>query len=573
MRGEHTPVAAKWKMRGVSPPLKALDRLKSEYGGAAPRKAALLRILARTPLGSARQVLRLHEALVWLRAYPDDAAILRLVERMLRGFAARRDLRRHARALENSGIAGTRISYRFFHAMAEWLAARWPRLLAIDWDEFEEPSRLDLWLPILGHDAETPGFDELPFEARRWLEEMRGEREGDGAFLVRRMAQIPLAPLARERLYDAMDPPMVLLPGPGTPSRTAAKARGARIHFQRAPLRRARPPMPGAVLEEPLAIRLLPPREGERYATMAREAMVTRSRDLDGFSYADPRDAILVDWDEGLQFAVLGMVPEKRLVLETVSSWLTLRNGVPIGYVLVSALNRSSEVAYNVFEAYRGGEAGFLYGRVLATTRALFGSDAFAVDPYQLGDDNEEAIDSGAWWFYQKFGFRARDRGVLALMRRELARMRKRPGHRSSKATLRRLAREYVFYYLGPRRDDVLGLLPLGGIGLAVTRSLARRFGSDRDRAREVLRGEAAALCGVDSFRGWSAGERLSFDRFAPILPLLPGVRRWSMAERRALAAIARAKGGRRERDFVRLANAHPRFGAALARLAGAGAR
>ena len=35
---------------------------------------------------------------------------------------------------------------------------------------------------------------------------------------------------------------------------------------------------------------------------------------------------------------------------------LTLKNGVPIGYVLISAINASSEIAYNVFETWRGGE-------------------------------------------------------------------------------------------------------------------------------------------------------------------------------------------------------------------------
>jgi hypothetical protein len=44
----------------------------------------------------------------------------------------------------------------------------------------------------------------------------------------------------------------------------------------------------------------------------------------------------------------------------------------------------------------------------------------------------------------------------------------------------------------------------------------------------------------------------------------LPGVARWSAAERRALAAIVRAKGGRRESDFAARVDAHPRLGVAL---------
>ncbi len=39
---------------------------------------------------------------------------------------------------------------------------------------------------------------------------------------------------------------------------------------------------------------------------------------------------------------------------------------------------------------------------------ALFNVDTFTVYPYQLGYGNDEGLKSGAWWFYQKLGFRAR---------------------------------------------------------------------------------------------------------------------------------------------------------------------
>src|SRR5258708_11776048 len=65
--------------------------------------------------------------------------------------------------------------------------------------------------------------------------------------------------------------------------------------------------------------------------------MVTRSRDLDVFSYADRNDVSLVDCGQGLQFVAFGAIPERRLLLEAVYGFLTLKNGVPIGYVLARA--------------------------------------------------------------------------------------------------------------------------------------------------------------------------------------------------------------------------------------------
>ena len=57
-------------------------------------------------------------------------------------------------------------------------------------------------------------------------------------------------------------------------------------------------------------------------------------------------------------------------MLECVYAFLTLKNGIPIGYVLTSALMESAEIAYNVFDTYRGAEAAHVYARVLAMVHA-----------------------------------------------------------------------------------------------------------------------------------------------------------------------------------------------------------
>ena len=143
--------------------------------------------------------------------------------------------------------------------------------------------------------------------------------------------------------------------------------------------------------------------------------------------------------------------------------------------------------ASGLFSTYRGGEAGHIYGRLLACLRHLFGADTFTIYPYQLGGDgNQEGLESGAWWFYQKLGFRARDKGVLRLMRRELARMKQNRRYRSSIATLEELAATNVFYDHGRSRDDVIGILPLGRLGLHGGR---RQQGGDGHAACEQAQG------------------------------------------------------------------------------------
>jgi hypothetical protein len=300
---------------------------------------------------------------------------------------------------------------------------------------------------------------------------------------------------------------------------------------------------------------------------LALGAMITRSRDLDVFAYGSERDVRLVECGDGLAFACIGQRPARRLLLEGVYGLLTLKNRVPVGYVLISALYGSSEIAYNVFETFRGAEAAAIYARVLAVARQLFGSDTFTIYPYQLGHGNDEALESGAWWFYRKLGFAPRDAAVRRVMLAEEAKMRRDRSHRSSRATLEKLSAQNLYWCPGRPRRDVIGVLPLARAGLAVTRELSRRFGADRERAVEVCEAEARERLGVPALAGWSAAEREAWRRWAPLVVLLPGVESWSDADRAALTGVVRAKGGRRESDFVARFDAHVPLREALARL------
>jgi hypothetical protein len=555
--------------RRASSLLRRLARRAARYDpGDTRTKLELLRALARATLSTPSEVDHLHEILCRLRAYPDSPGILMQVTRMLADFPRREDLRRHRAALADSGIAGTLTRFRFFAPTAIWLARRWPAALDLDWGRLKQGDRVEALLPLLVHFAETPGLDEWDLGLEGWLKRLKGRSESAGSFLVRRLAALRADPFVRERLVDDLDLPMRLEPGHDTPSRSRAFLPGSPVVFVRGAIPRTRPRLPDDLLEAPRAVRPISPRLSGRIIDLAREAMVTRQRDLDLFSYASPEDVRVVDWEGGLQFACLGAIPQRRLLLEAVYAFLTLKNGVPVGYVLVSALFGSSEIAYNVFETYRGMEAGPIYGKVLATARHLFGVDAFTIFPYQLGHDNEEAIASGAWWFYKKTGFRPRSGVALRLMRRELARLRRRPSHRSSPATLRALAEHNLYYFLGAPRAEVIGADFLPNLGLKVSDYLAERFGADRERAARVCSGEAMRRTGLRSFAGFTAGERLAWERWAPLVCLLPEAARWKAQDRRALVQVIRAKGGRRESDFVRRFDAHLRLRRSLLRLA-----
>jgi hypothetical protein len=554
--------------RSVGARLRRLERLLPVYGNeTAQTKREVLGQLAREQMPDAEAVLRLHESLLFLRAYPDDVETSALVERLLSRFERRADLRAHRDELVDSGIVGTPIYYAFYWATARWLTRRWPDRLSIDWDEFEGIDRLDGLLPLLASHSEAPAIDAAELTTREWIDRMRGPGESDAACLIRLFERIPADDFWRERLFESLETPFTLTGGPSTPSRTLAHFGDDPIVFQTRRLVRKRPDLHEAIARPTVEVKSLSVAQGRQVVDLAREAMVTRSRDLDVFANGDARDVRMVDCGDGLQFACIGVLPERRLLLESVYGFLTLKNGVPIGYVLTGTLFNSAEVAYNVFETYRGAEAGYVYGQVLSMTHQLFGADCFSVDPYQLGHHNAEGLGSGAWWFYYKFGFRAYDAGVRRVAREELRRMKADPGHRSSRPTLKKLVVAPVFWHQRKERADVLGRFPLGNVGLKITDYLSRRFGGRRKDGEKVCAEEAAGLLGVRSVRSFSPGERVAWRRWAPLVLILPGIERWNASDRRELVKVIRAKGGRRESDFVTRFDRHTKLRRAIVQL------
>ena len=564
--------------------LRRLEGLKLSYGdGAVGIKIKLLADMERAVLANSSQVVRLHEVLCFWRAYPDDLELLAVVERMLEAFDRRRDLRRHRRELDSSGIAGTTISYSFYWFTASWLARQWPDLFHIDWDAFEKEDLLASRLAVLMSYSETLALEEAWLETREWVDRLKGSEETDAAFVVARFAGLETSPFWREQIFEELDLPCRLDPGPTPPSRSRARYRPSPVVPQESALETSRDSFAGALWRRPRAVRVVEPREAERLITLAREAMITRSRDLDVFVHADRRDVRLMDCGRGLQFVCCGTIPERRQMLDAVYGFLILKNGVPMGYFLSSALYRSALVAYNIFETYRGAEAAYVYGRGLAMVRHIFDVDSFGIETYQLGHDNQEALESGAWWFYYKLGFRPRDRQVLRIVAGELRKMKKNPRHRSSVATLRKLAAVEMYLGVqkpqkpggpvrparsGPVRHDIVGLIARENIGFRVIRYLAERFGADREHGIEVCAREAAKLLGVGTRSRFTPGERLAWNRWAPLVMILPRANRWSATSKTRLVEVIRAKGGARESQFVALFDRHRALRRAILELA-----
>ena len=136
--------------------------------------------------------------------------------------------------------------------------------------------------------AETPGLDEYAYT--------RGSgSEAQGPAGDRRRVPGPAVRCAamdepvRAALYDDLDPPLRLAPGPGHARAHPGplRARAGRVPGRARSSRGGRAWPPSSVGPSS-PTRAVDPREGRALIDLARDAMVTRSRDLDVFAYGDP---------------------------------------------------------------------------------------------------------------------------------------------------------------------------------------------------------------------------------------------------------------------------------------------
>jgi hypothetical protein len=104
---------------------------------------------------------------------------------------------------------------------------------------------------------------------------------------------------------------------------------------------------------------------------------------------------------------VISLPSGKRLPLRAYHSAMIYKNGVPIGYFEGLSFFERMESGFNLYYTFREGETAWLYANILNVMRRLTGASSFSLDPYQIGFENEEGIQSGAFWFYRKLGFRS----------------------------------------------------------------------------------------------------------------------------------------------------------------------
>ncbi|MBL8996530.1 MAG: hypothetical protein JNL44_04350 [Gemmatimonadetes bacterium] len=546
--------------------LRRLHALRGTFGrDAARERSALLRALRRARWTASADLRAYHDELLYIAAFPDTGALHRAARRELARTGRRvRALSAAARArLDDSALAGSTTAHTFMYGVARWLAAKGERV-GIDRHSPAHLERLDPFLRQSLTPAESDRFDSGEVGTAEWLADAsRDCRQGAFGWLLGQRRETPEP---ERMLYDDAEVPLrwELAESPLSASRN-------RIALGQVVPRRSARVLPADVaahLRRPLkGITRLRGDAARRWHDVALAALAARTREVFPTIYANHDEIYRCPLGEGTDLCVLGVTPGDRSALEANYGYVMFSNGIPVGYGGVTTLGAQANTGANLFESFRRSEAAFLFAQSLRAFRTLFGVTRFVVNPYQFGRGNEEAITSGAYWFYDRLGFRPTSRPLAALASRERSRIAADRTHRSSRRTLQRLAGGDLVLPVAADDGSLLPERMLLQVGAGVARELSGVPAGGREAFLARAAERQLRLC-TGERRRLRPSEQLGARFLAPVIRLIePTVRGWSREERQRLWRLVQLKGARQERGYARAAAGIPVFWETLRRI------
>ena len=566
--------------------LDQLDELKSRFGLRESRSVEqILSAIVREKANDAETLIRLHEILLFVTAYPQNARVKQLSESLLKSFEKRVVAAREAgvdlSALDHpevSGIIGRAVIDTFTYPVVRWLVNREQRAVELDWEWFEDENRLaEAWprfMPLLEEDA----FVEANVPYKSWLRAARAGSNSDLVWLVQRFESLAKSSGRSEKeiaeLFNAQKLYVRWTPSYRA-SRTGMRLPVRKVFYHQSPLIQRRDISLKDELEKPpTPLIRLSSQQGKAILDMAREASTARYRELYGFTNGDPARVFKSNIGRGVDIFIIGVPPQRRLPLRAYHAAMIFKNGVPIGYFEGISLFERMESGFNLYYTFRDGETAWLYARTLNIFRHLLDVTAFSLDPYQIGYENEEGIESGAFWFYRKLGFRPTNPAVMKLVLNEERKMAAKLGYRTSARTLRKLAQGSMIFELAkpPRKspnDSSPGdwdRFQIRNIGLAVQRRMAARYRGDVESFRAAALEELERVLGL-STKDWREVKVTVLSDFSVALSLVGDLSRWNEVEKEALVKIVRAKASADESHYLKLMQKHARLRSAIIKL------
>jgi hypothetical protein len=471
--------------------LEALRPLANKFDTeSGKKKLELLLLLSQKEFSPGPSLTVYCNLLMFLAAHPQDEQLLEVAEAELDRLAdfLRRQPKNVREKFLNSGLPFTRTNTTFSHDLLSWMMQQQDYDVIPDsfnGELVELSDALQFTLPPLEKEVTTVGYTN-----REILPALKVKKENLVPFLLSQFGRLNEQPFIKDYFFDAIRFYVYLEPKTKQFSKAFNRFSTKETYFHNDLLKHFdHDALLNKKLPKPVP---LSPAQLDQLDAVMKNTLALLQRETDPVSYIDKRSLRYYELERGISIAIFGMIPERQLPVESYVGYTLFKNGFPAAYGGGWVFGKRSLFGINVFEAFRGGESGYVLCQLLRTYRQAFGIDYFEVEPYQYGKGNPEGIKSGAFWFYYRFGFRPLDDTLNRLAQDEAEHIGSKKGYRTCEATLKQFAECNIALNLGKEVP-----VTLAALREKITALIAERYYGNRPLAEKELVQQLLKKAGV----------------------------------------------------------------------------
>jgi hypothetical protein len=438
-------------------------------------KLTLLETISKLKWKNTNELLLYHEQLLFLAAYADNRHVLKKVQEEFERISSH--IKQNAtlrNLLQDSGLPYTTMVTRFTHDLLNWMQQH--KICNLSIDSFDESGTelntlLKMTLPALEHDHTTAGLENADL-----LHELQVPQKKQITFLLNEFSKLNNTPIAKDFLWESLKAFVKIESKEIVFWRAYNKLSSASYYFHNDIQKKFDSV---ALINAPL-----PPAQPlnqikkEELEKVIKQSLVLTMRETDPSTYMNNDTLKYFNLERGISVALYGMQPGRQLALQSYIGYTLFKNGYPVAYGGSWVFGRMAMFGLNVFEAFRGGESGYVMCQLLRVYKQVFQLDYFEVEAYQFGLDNPDGIKSGAFWFYYRFGFIPINKDLRMLAEKEALKIKTKPGYRTNERTLLRFTDSNIALHLK-------GKVPAKVTAWTgpVTAMIAKQFDGDRAKA------------------------------------------------------------------------------------------
>jgi hypothetical protein len=437
-----------------------LANLQYQYGPAhIAQKLELIQQAEVLSLKKAEDLIALHDRLLCMMAYADNTAIYEAAEKTLSGLAEKTKTFLETAGdtavwkLTESAIAHSSINSTFSYELSKWLVNTYPQQVLYSGCTASKEMITRVFSQVLPAAVSDSLFDNQEYTLEQLVKKAGGKAKPMDVlqWTITQFDAAAIPNKSKEQLFEMLEVYLAWNTDELSPTKTFGRnEQGKKFFFHNKPLQH-HADLRKIFLDRKLNPVSLNPTEKKHLCDVAKGVLCSHYREIDPITYADEKETELYDMGRGITIALYFLLPGWRLPCESYVSYMAFRNGVPLSYGGGWMFFDRAKLAGNIFPAFRGGESAMLFAQLYRLYHLRFGANCFQVDPYQIGQKNEDAISSGAFWFYHRLGFRPDDAKLLQLANEEDASRKADKKYRSTAAVLRQFAKAEMLLNLSGR--------------------------------------------------------------------------------------------------------------------------